>query len=101
MKMISPRTAILTLMLIMASAYCYDFGLFQTLLGWLLGGIIVQLVTIAVFGNIIANVMKNKDVQEIVKAAREEIPDFKKLLKELLHYIKQILENQKNSHRPE
>lgn len=101
MKMISPRMAILALFYIMVGAYFYDFDLFKTLLGWLLGGIIVQLVTIAVFGNLIANVMKNKDVQDIVKAVREEMPDFKKLLKEALRYLKQILDNQKNTnHQP-
>jgi len=99
MKMISPRIAVVIIAVIMVSSYFYDPGLFKGLLGWLLGGIIVQLVGIAVFGSLIANVMKNKDVQEIVKTFREEIPDFKKLLKELIHYVKKLLANQKNSGR--
>lgn len=95
-KIISPPMALILIAVIMASTYLYDRGLFNTLLGWLLGGIIVQLVGIVVFGSLIGNVMKNKDLQFIVKTFKDEFPDFKELLRQLVHYLREILENQKN-----
>lgn len=95
-KIISPPIAIILIVLIMTSTYFSDRGLFNTLLGWLLGGIIVQLVGIALFGSLISNVMKNKDVQFIIKTFKDEFPDLKQLLKELVHYLAEILQNQKN-----
>lgn len=89
MKMISPKTAVIAIIVIMVSAYFYDFPLFQVLLGWLLGGVIVQLVGIAVFGSLIGNLMKNPEIQEMLK-----------LFKEAKTYLKQILENQKNHQTP-
>lgn len=107
LKLVTPRTAVLALIVIMASAYVYDVGLFKTLLGWLLGGIIVNLVGVIVLGQLIGNVMKNKDVTSMVDFFKKELPDVKELgkegitlFREAIPYLKKILENQQNEEKP-
>jgi hypothetical protein len=82
---INPKTALALIISILAISFFFDFDTFKALLIWALGGAIVLLMNVAFFGNLIAMVMKNKDVQDLIK-----------LFREAKDRLEKILENQKN-----
>ncbi len=84
MKGISPKLCILAVVTILAVAYLVDFDMFKGLLTWALGGIIILLLNVAFFGDLIETVMKNEEVQDLIKLFREG-----------KEHLKRILENQK------
>jgi cytochrome c oxidase subunit IV len=82
---INPKIAIASIIAILAISYVIDYDMFKGLLVWALGGAIVLLMNVAFFGNLIAMVMKNKDVQDLIR-----------LFREAKDRLEKILENQKN-----
>jgi len=84
MRNITAKTCLLTVIIILATAYYVDFDIFKGLLTWTLGGVIILLLNVAFFGNLIKSLMKNKEVQEFIQLFREG-----------KDYLKKILENQR------
>ncbi|MBA7661714.1 hypothetical protein ES703_69734 [subsurface metagenome] len=84
MKGVSPKFCILVVVVILAVAYFVDFNMFKALLTWALGGIIVLLLNVAFFSDLLGTVMKNEEVQDLIK-----------LFQEGKEHLKRILENQK------
>jgi hypothetical protein len=84
---IKPKTAIALICAILTVTFFYDYEMFKGLLVWALGGAIVLLMNVAFFGNLIAMVMKNKDVQDLIR-----------LFREAKDRLEKLLENQKNGY---
>jgi len=77
---VKPRQAIILIVAILVVAGVLDWDMCKALLTWCLGGLIVLLLNIAFFGDLIKQVMQNKDVQEMVRLFGEVKDKIKELV---------------------
>jgi len=83
---IKPRQAVILIVAILVVTGVLDWNMCKALLTWCLGGLIVLLLNVAFFGNLIKQVMRNKDVQDLIR-----------LFGEVKDKIKELVEIQNNN----
>jgi len=77
---IKPRQAVILILAILVTIGFLDWDMCKALLTWCLGGLIVLLLNIAFFGNLIKQVMKTKDVQDLIRLFGEVKEKIKELV---------------------